>query len=65
MARHSASASADRLPYINAMTAGRTGAEIDDDLQDEATALWSEVQALALSDIKPSLKTLKGRGSGQ
>ena len=38
-----------RLPYINAMTAGKTGPEIDDSLVDEVTTLWSEVQRLVAS----------------
>ena len=51
-----------RLPYINAMTAGRTGAEIDGDLQNEATALWSQVQELAVSSFRPHpTRWLKGR----
>jgi chromosome partitioning protein len=36
-----------RLPYINALTAGKTGPEIEKELQPEADALWTEVQALA------------------
>jgi len=51
-----------KLAYINAMTAGRTGPEIDADLQPEADALWAEVQALASSAVKPTLRSLmKGR----
>jgi len=47
------------LPYINAMTAGRTGPEIDHSLQEDTTALWVEVQALAASTIKPTLRMLE------
>ena len=47
------------LPYINAMTAGRTGPEIDHSLQEDNTALWVEVQALAASTIKPTLRMLE------
>jgi chromosome partitioning protein len=36
-----------RLPYINALTAGKTGPEIDKGLQPEADALWIEVKKLA------------------
>ena len=36
-----------RLPYINALTIGKVGPEIDKVLWPEADALWSEVKALA------------------
>jgi chromosome partitioning protein len=36
-----------RLPYINALTVGKVGHEIEKDLIAEATSLWSEVQKLA------------------
>jgi chromosome partitioning protein len=49
------------LPYINAMTAGRTGPEIGRDLQEDTTALWVEVQAQASSTIKPTLRMLQER----
>jgi len=52
-----------RLPYINAMTAGKVGPEIDKELKPEVDALWSEVQALAVSAFKPSLKAVKGRAA--
>ena len=35
----------------------------DDELQSEATSLWAEVQTLASSVVKPSLKTLKARAA--
>ena len=35
-----------RLPYINALTVGKVGPEIDKTLWPEADALWSEVKAL-------------------
>ena len=35
-----------RLPYINALTVGKVGPEIDKELWPEADALWSEVKAL-------------------
>jgi chromosome partitioning protein len=47
------------LPYINAMTAGRTGPEIDHSLQEDTTALWIEVQTLASNTIKPTLRMLQ------
>ena len=40
-----------RLPYINALTAGKTGAEIEKELQSEADSLWLEVKALAESKL--------------
>ena len=43
------------------MTAGRTGPEVDPSLQDDATALWAEVQALAVEPIKPTLRMLQVR----
>jgi chromosome partitioning protein len=40
-----------RLPYINALTAGKVGSEIDKDLlAEEAEPLWIEVQKLADKD---------------
>lgn len=36
-----------RLPYINALTVGKVGPEIDKELWPEADALWSEVKVLA------------------
>jgi chromosome partitioning protein len=47
-----------RLPYINALTAGKVGFEIERDLQSEADSLWIEVQALANS-AKPQSKVAK------
>ena len=49
------------LPYINAMTAGRTGPELDPTLQADTTALWGEVQVLAASTIKPTLRMLQAK----
>lgn len=48
-----------RLPYINALTAGKTGPEIDKDLQPEVNALWAEVNAMASHGQKPAAKTHK------
>jgi chromosome partitioning protein len=48
-----------RLPYINALTVGKVGFEINSDLQVEADALWSEVQALAGS-APAQIKAMKG-----
>jgi chromosome partitioning protein len=50
-----------RLPYINALTAGKTGPEIDKGLQAEADAIWTEVQALA-NKSQPKL-AVKGRAA--
>jgi chromosome partitioning protein len=36
-----------RLAYINALTIGKTGPEIDPDLRPEIDALWTEVKRLA------------------
>lgn len=36
-----------RLHYINAVTTGRTGPEIDPSLKPEIDALWAEVKRLA------------------
>lgn len=44
-----------RLPYINAATAGKTGPEIEKELQIEVGALWTEVQGLA-NRVKPAVK---------
>ena len=54
-----------RLPYINALTAGRTGQEItkDKELQDEVTALWEEVKMLASSTAQPALRAVKDRAA--
>jgi chromosome partitioning protein len=38
-----------RLPYINALTMGRTGPELEKELKPEIDALWSEVRRLAQS----------------
>lgn len=38
-----------RLPYINALTIGRTGPEVEKELASEIDALWSEVKRLACS----------------
>lgn len=48
-----------RLPYINALTAGKVGPEIDKELWPEADALWSEVKALASKSFAE-----KGRAHG-
>ena len=57
-----------RMQYVNALTIGRTGPEIDKDLVHEVTALWSEVSRLAgikvstPTDIKASpVAARKGR----
>jgi chromosome partitioning protein len=49
-----------RLPYINAATAGKTGPEIEKELQLEVNALWTEVQQLA---GKAHPKAVKGRAA--
>jgi chromosome partitioning protein len=36
-----------RMQYVNALTIGRTGPEIDKDLEHEVAALWSEISRLA------------------
>ncbi len=51
-----------RLPYINALTMGKTGAEISKDLMPEADALWVEVKRLANSSTAQSLKTKVANG---
>ena len=51
-----------RLPYINALTAGKTGPEISKDLHAEANALWTEVKALAASQWKPPRRMSSTRG---
>jgi chromosome partitioning protein len=50
-----------RLPYINALTAGRTGPEIDKELKPEIDALWSEVRRLAQSNKSSS--PVRGRAN--
>lgn len=49
-----------RLPYINAVTAGKTGPEIERELQLEVNALWTEVEQLA---AKSPDKAVKGRAA--
>ena len=39
-----------RLPYIQALTQGRTGGELNKDLAEETNAIWLEVKALALQE---------------
>jgi chromosome partitioning protein len=46
-----------RLPYINALSAGKTGAEIDKGLKPEADSLWTELQML----MAKSSPTVSGR----
>ena len=41
-----------RMNYINALTAGKTGPEIEKSLQGETITLWHEVQALMASAPK-------------
>jgi chromosome partitioning protein len=41
-----------RLAYVNALTRGRTGPEIDKDLADEVSALWAEVEQLVSVPVK-------------
>jgi chromosome partitioning protein len=50
-----------RLDYVNAMTAGRTGPELNDELQPQITGLWQEVQTLASTTIRPTLRAIKDR----
>jgi cellulose biosynthesis protein BcsQ len=47
-----------RLPYINAVTAGKAGFEIERDLQSEADALWMEVKTLANGSASPHIETV-------
>ncbi len=51
-----------RLPYINALTAGKVGPEIDKSLEAEADSLWSEVMALAGKPAKPAGKGRAAHG---
>lgn len=41
-----------RLPYINALTIGKTGPEVEKDLAPEIDAIWSEVKRLASSNSR-------------
>jgi chromosome partitioning protein len=50
-----------RMPYAAAMTIGKTGPELDDELQPQVTALWQEVQALAAVTIRPTLRAIKDK----
>jgi chromosome partitioning protein len=36
-----------RMQYVNALTIGRTGPELDKELEHEVAALWSEVSRIA------------------
>jgi hypothetical protein len=49
-----------RMQYVNALTIGKTGPEIEKDLEHEVAALWSEVSRLAGIKVAPSA-TRKGR----
>jgi chromosome partitioning protein len=48
-----------RLAYINALSAGKVGHEIDKDLRDEVTSLWTEVEKLASTSWRPRATTTK------
>jgi chromosome partitioning protein len=45
-----------RLAYVNALTAGKAGFEIDPDLQAEVDALWTEVKRIAFSTAPLSIR---------
>ena len=45
-----------RLPYINALTAGKAGFEIEPDLVPEADALWSEVKRLVNANPQKAVR---------
>jgi len=55
-----------KLAYVNALTKGRTGPEVDSDLGAEAATLWTEVQELAGVTGIQQLASLakKGRRNG-
>jgi chromosome partitioning protein len=54
-----------RMQYVNALTIGRTGPEIDKELEHEVAALWSEVSRLAgIKATAVSTSAKKGRRHG-
>jgi len=57
-----------KAAYVNALTVGKTGPEIDNRLKTEVAALWSEVARLAGLETPPEasavVATKRGRGRG-
>ena len=53
-----------RLPYINALTVGKTGPEIDRDLALEINGLWTEVKDLADGAAK-NLRSQRGLAANE
>lgn len=52
-----------RMQYVNALTIGRTGPEVEKDLEHEVAALWSEVTRLAGIKVAPAVAK-RGRRHG-
>jgi chromosome partitioning protein len=51
-----------RLPYINALSVGKTGHEIDKSLKPEADALWTELQSLMAKSPKAAVRGRAAHG---
>jgi chromosome partitioning protein len=51
-----------RLPYINALSAGKTGHEIDKSLKPEADSLWTELQTLMAKSPAPAARGRAAHG---
>jgi chromosome partitioning protein len=50
-----------RQPYISALTGGKAGHEVEDDLRPEIDSLWGEVKRLALG-AQPATKRIAAHG---
>jgi hypothetical protein len=51
-----------RVPYINALSVGKTGHEIDKSLKPEADALWTELQSLMAKSPKAAVRGRAAHG---